>query len=151
VAAPGAEPGVRHKKVRHRWGRRVRARHELGVDVRMSAAVAGVTADQVKLENGNTVPTRTVIWTADIAPSPLISQLGLGTDHGRLVVESGATRALNRVRRSPRFRTLRTLHRETDARRFTVARRVAPMYSFDRNAMRASGGWRGYVLGVRPI
>jgi NADH:ubiquinone reductase (H+-translocating) len=71
-----------------RLAAQARARlHELGVDVRMSAAVAGVTADQVKLENGNTVPTRTVIWTADVAPSPLISQLGLGIDHGRLVVD----------------------------------------------------------------
>jgi NADH:quinone reductase (non-electrogenic) len=58
-----------------------------GIDVRLGTPVAEVTPDHVKLVNGETLATRTVIWTAGVAPAPLISEVGLAVDHGRLIVD----------------------------------------------------------------
>ncbi|HXW34928.1 MAG TPA: NAD(P)/FAD-dependent oxidoreductase [Acidimicrobiales bacterium] len=58
-----------------------------GVQVRIDAPVAEVESDQVRLENGESISTDTVVWTAGVTPPPLISQLGLGLDHGRLIVD----------------------------------------------------------------
>ncbi len=57
-----------------------------GVEVRLETTVTEVTSTSVTLSDGTTVPTRTLVWSAGVAPSPLIAQLGLPTSHGRLVV-----------------------------------------------------------------
>lgn len=59
-----------------------------GVDVRLRTSVSAVTATSVTLTDGTVVPTRTLVWSAGVAPSPLIAQLGLPTAHGRLVVNA---------------------------------------------------------------
>ena len=53
---------------------------------RLTATVRSATATSVTLIDGTTVATRTLIWSAGVAPSPLIARLGLPTTHGRLVV-----------------------------------------------------------------
>jgi NADH:quinone reductase (non-electrogenic) len=58
-----------------------------GVDVRVDTPVAEIAPDHVGLVNGETLATRTVVWTAGVAPAPLISALGLGVEHGRLIVD----------------------------------------------------------------
>ena len=59
-----------------------------GVDVRLQTTVTEVTANSVTLSDGTVVPTRTLVWSAGVAPSPLVARLGLPTSHGRLVVDT---------------------------------------------------------------
>lgn len=69
------------------------ARHALdrirkrGVEVRLGTAVAEVAPDHVRLAGGETVAAQTVVWTAGVTPPPIISQLGLPVEQGRLVVD----------------------------------------------------------------
>ena len=57
-----------------------------GVEIRLGVTVANATESSVTLTDGDVIPTRTLIWGAGIAPSPLIAQLGLPTSKGRLIV-----------------------------------------------------------------
>ncbi|MGH3266737.1 MAG: FAD-dependent oxidoreductase [Trebonia sp.] len=43
------------------------------------------------LADGDTIPTRTLVWGAGVAASPLIASLGLPTSKGRLVVNDDLT------------------------------------------------------------
>jgi NADH dehydrogenase len=60
-----------------------------GADVLLSTSVREVAFDHVVLSDGRRLATRTVIWCAGIAPSPLLARLGLPLDaHGWLQCES---------------------------------------------------------------
>jgi NADH:ubiquinone reductase (H+-translocating) len=56
------------------------------VDVRLETTVEEATADSVRLSDGDTIPTRTLVWCAGVTPSPLVETLGLPTERGRLRV-----------------------------------------------------------------
>ncbi|TDB97242.1 NAD(P)/FAD-dependent oxidoreductase [Nonomuraea longispora] len=56
------------------------------VDARLGAAVDRLTADTVHLNDGTTVACRLLVWTAGVAAAPLVGELGLPTEKGRLVV-----------------------------------------------------------------
>ena len=59
-----------------------------GVEVRTGTAVEEVGADFVRLDDGEVIPTRTVVWTAGVQANPLASALGAEqTGGGRLVVD----------------------------------------------------------------
>lgn len=58
-----------------------------GVDIRLGQTVTEVTGDHVVTSDGTKLPAHTVVWCAGVRPDPLISSLGLATDHGRLVVD----------------------------------------------------------------
>ncbi|NUU24329.1 MAG: NAD(P)/FAD-dependent oxidoreductase [Streptomycetaceae bacterium] len=57
-----------------------------GVDVRLETSVTEVTEDAVTLTSGERLPSRTLVWTAGVAASPLIGTLGAETVRGRLAV-----------------------------------------------------------------
>ncbi len=58
-----------------------------GVEVRLGSALARAEADHVVLDDGTTIPTRTLVWVAGITAAPLGSQLGAErTRGGRVVV-----------------------------------------------------------------
>ncbi|WP_157431886.1 NAD(P)/FAD-dependent oxidoreductase [Actinomadura hibisca] len=57
-----------------------------GVDIRLRTSVSRINPDSVELTDGRTLPTRTVVWTAGVVPSPVIATLDLPTERGRLVV-----------------------------------------------------------------
>jgi NADH dehydrogenase len=59
-----------------------------GVDVRLGVSVASAHATGVTLTDGTVVATRTLVWGAGVAPSPLVAGLGLATRRGRLVVHA---------------------------------------------------------------
>lgn len=69
------------------------ARHALdrirkqGGDVRLGTAVAELVPGLVRLATGEILSARTVVWTAGVTPAPLISQLDLPVERGRLVVD----------------------------------------------------------------
>jgi NADH dehydrogenase len=58
-----------------------------GIDVRLGVGAVEVTDHDVALSSGERIPTRTVVWTTGVQPSPLIAALGLPTTHGRLRVD----------------------------------------------------------------
>jgi NADH:ubiquinone reductase (H+-translocating) len=57
-----------------------------GVDIRLNTRVRSVTQNKVTLSDGASVSSRTLVWTAGIAPSPLISSIPASKERGRLVV-----------------------------------------------------------------
>jgi NADH:ubiquinone reductase (H+-translocating) len=57
-----------------------------GVEVRLGTGVEEATGDGVRLSDGETIPTHTLVWCAGVTPSPLIESLGLPTERGRLKV-----------------------------------------------------------------
>ena len=56
-----------------------------GVAFKLGTSVAAVSDVEVKLTDGTTLPTETLVWTAGVAASPLVRGLGR-TVHGRVVV-----------------------------------------------------------------
>ncbi|MCK9893593.1 NAD(P)/FAD-dependent oxidoreductase [Frankia sp. AgB32] len=65
-----------------------------GVEVRLRTAVTEVGERFVRMRGADdgggaerTIDTRTVVWCAGVAPSPLMATIGLPTSHGRLVVD----------------------------------------------------------------
>ncbi|HET6571378.1 MAG TPA: NAD(P)/FAD-dependent oxidoreductase [Solirubrobacterales bacterium] len=59
-----------------------------GIDIRLETTLEEVTADRARLSSGETLPTRTVVWTAGVAPHPSLRQLSLPLDErGRVPVD----------------------------------------------------------------
>ena len=59
-----------------------------GVEVRLGVSVAAASESSVTLTDGDVIRTRTLVWSAGVAPSPLIAHLGLPTSEGRLLVNA---------------------------------------------------------------
>ena len=62
-----------------------------GIDVRLNTTIEEVTDGQVRLSDGTTVPTRTLVWSVGVTPGPLTQALGLETVNGRIVVDEFLT------------------------------------------------------------
>jgi NADH dehydrogenase len=59
-----------------------------GIEVRTGTTLREVTGHGAALSDGETVPARTVVWTAGVKPSPVVARLGLPLDReGRIVVD----------------------------------------------------------------
>jgi NADH:ubiquinone reductase (H+-translocating) len=59
-----------------------------GIDVRLGTTLEEVRADRARIATGETLPTRTVVWTAGVAPHPSLRQLSLPLDErGRVPVD----------------------------------------------------------------
>ncbi len=59
-----------------------------GIDIRMETTLEEVGADFARLAGGETLPTRTVVWTAGVAPQPILRELNLPLDErGRVPVD----------------------------------------------------------------
>jgi len=61
------------------------------VEVMMGTSVKEARADGVELTDGSFVPTRTLSWCVGVRPDPLVQQLGLPTEQGRLLVDTYLT------------------------------------------------------------
>jgi len=59
-----------------------------GIDIRLETTLEQVEADSARLSTGETLPTRTVVWTAGVAPQPILRDLSLPLDErGRVPVD----------------------------------------------------------------
>jgi NADH dehydrogenase len=59
-----------------------------GVEIRTSTKLRAVHADRVELDDGTVVPSHTLVWSAGVAPDPLLPRLGLPLDdRGRVRVD----------------------------------------------------------------
>ncbi|WP_326595562.1 NAD(P)/FAD-dependent oxidoreductase [Streptomyces sp. NBC_01803] len=65
-----------------------RVLRQRGVDVRNKMSVKEAKPDGVLLDDGEFVPTRSLIWCVGVRPDPLVSNVGLPTERGRLCVDA---------------------------------------------------------------
>jgi NADH dehydrogenase len=56
-----------------------------GVEVRLKTKVTGFDGQTVTLDDGTTIPTRMLIWTAGITPPPLLATLTCKLERGRIL------------------------------------------------------------------
>jgi NADH:quinone reductase (non-electrogenic) len=59
---------------------------ERGVEIRVNTRVAGCTDEKVSLNDGTTIKTQTLLWTAGTSPNPLLNDLPCEKERGRLLV-----------------------------------------------------------------
>ena len=60
-----------------------------GIDIRLQTTLEEVTADSARLSSGETLSTKTVVWTAGVKAQPILSELNLPLDErGRVPVDS---------------------------------------------------------------
>ena len=59
-----------------------------GLQVRLRTTVEEVTEDAVRLSDGETLPSYTLVWAAGVKPEPVVERLGLPLEKGRLRVEA---------------------------------------------------------------
>jgi NADH dehydrogenase len=77
---PETDPGLADYALRELRGR--------GIDIRLGTTLEEVTATTAKLSTGETLPTRTVVWTAGVAPHPSLRTLSVPLDErGRVPVD----------------------------------------------------------------
>lgn len=67
-----------------------------GIEIRTNTTLEAVTADSARLSDGETVPTRTLVWTAGVKPHPVVAELGLETDRGGRIVTDRTMRVAGR-------------------------------------------------------
>jgi len=60
---------------------------DLRVEILTGTSVAEATSDGVRLSNGTSVSTRTLVWSVGVRPDDLGASLDLPTDRGRLIVD----------------------------------------------------------------
>jgi NADH:ubiquinone reductase (H+-translocating) len=59
-----------------------------GIDVRLGTRLEELTPTAARLSTGETIPTRTVVWTTGVAPNPSLKSLSVPLDeHGRVIVD----------------------------------------------------------------
>ncbi len=59
-----------------------------GIEIRLGTTLESVAAESAALSTGETVPTRTVVWTAGVKPHPSLANLSVPLDdRGRVVVD----------------------------------------------------------------
>jgi len=58
-----------------------------GIELRLGTTVEEAMHDGVRLSDGERVPSRSLIWCVGVRPDPLVAQLGLPTEKGRLCVD----------------------------------------------------------------
>jgi NADH:quinone reductase (non-electrogenic) len=59
-----------------------------GIEVRLGTTIEAVDAESATLSTGETVPTRTVVWTAGVRPHPSLAHLSVPLDErGRIPVD----------------------------------------------------------------
>lgn len=61
---------------------------ERGVELRVNTKVVRTSEGGVELDDGTTISTKTVVWTAGTSPSPVLEDLPCFKEHGKLVVNS---------------------------------------------------------------
>jgi NADH dehydrogenase len=77
---PEIDPGLAEYASRELRGR--------GIDIRLGTTIEEVTERSVRLSTGETFPTRTVVWTAGVAPHPSLRNLDVPLDErGRVPVD----------------------------------------------------------------
>lgn len=67
-----------------------------GVEIRTGTTLARVGDGSVRLRDGETIATRTVVWTAGVRPAPVVARLGLELGEGGRIAVDRTMRATGR-------------------------------------------------------
>lgn len=89
-----------------------RSLEERGLEVELGTRVADADERAVRLDDGREVPSRTLVWTAGVAPHPLPERAGLPAEEGAVAVD-GALRVEGREELYAVGDLARTLHPRT--------------------------------------
>jgi NADH dehydrogenase len=65
---------------------------ERGVEIHVGTTLESAREDEVTLGDGTRIPTRTLVWTAGVAPNPLLRRFGLPLDERGRVEADGLLR-----------------------------------------------------------
>lgn len=57
-----------------------------GIEVKLETAITSASASDVELQDGTRIPTRTLVWTADVSSNPLLAGLSCAKERGKIVV-----------------------------------------------------------------
>lgn len=76
-----------------------------GVEIGLGTSIVEATRGSVRLTTGPVVPARSLIWCVGVRPDPLVTDIGLATKQGRLVVDESYRHRNLGVRGGPRWRT----------------------------------------------
>ncbi len=77
---PEVDQGLADYAVRELRGR--------GIDIRLGTMLDEAREDSARLSTGEEIPTKTIVWTAGVAPHPSLRQLSLPLDdHGKVEVD----------------------------------------------------------------
>jgi NADH dehydrogenase len=114
-----------------------------GVDIRTGTTVEEATGEGVRLSDGTTIDTRTLIWCVGVRPDPLVADLGLATMRDRLLVDEflsvpghpevyacGDAAAVPDLTRPSEITTMTAQHAVRQGRQ--VARNIAASYGTGR-------------------
>jgi NADH dehydrogenase len=63
-----------------------RALTRRGIHVRLETMVAGANERGLELKDGETIETRTIVWSAGVKPSPVVASCSIGTGRGGAIV-----------------------------------------------------------------
>ncbi|HET6499460.1 MAG TPA: FAD-dependent oxidoreductase, partial [Amycolatopsis sp.] len=73
---------------RHRLSRTTaRMLRSRGVEVRTRTSLGQVTSRGLRLTDGEFIPTRTIVWSFGVRPDPLVTNLALAAEQGRIRVD----------------------------------------------------------------
>jgi NADH:ubiquinone reductase (H+-translocating) len=61
---------------------------ERGVQLRANTKISAVTSREVILSDGTSIASSTLVWTAGTSPHPLLNELDLPKEHGRIKVNA---------------------------------------------------------------
>ena len=67
-----------------------------GIEIRVNTTLDAVTPRAATLSGGETIPSRTVVWTAGVKPHPVVAELGLETERGGRIVTDRTLRVAGR-------------------------------------------------------
>jgi NADH dehydrogenase len=81
-AGPRVMPGIQPRLAQFT----TQLMRERGIDIRLNTQVSEITANSVTLSTGETIPCRTVCWTAGVRGNPIAERLGLPLADGRIRV-----------------------------------------------------------------
>ena len=62
-----------------------------GIEIRTGTTIEHASAEEVKLSDGEFVPTRSLICCVGVRPDPMVARLGLPMQQGRLTVDEYLT------------------------------------------------------------
>jgi NADH dehydrogenase len=65
-----------------------------GIEIHTSTTLTSVTGHEATLSSGERIPTRTLVWTAGVQPSPVVGSLGLPLDDGGRIVANREMRVI---------------------------------------------------------
>ncbi len=125
---PETDPQLADYAVRELRGR--------GIDIRLGTRLEEASATSVRLSTGESVPTRTIVWTTGVAPHPSLAEMSVPLDErGRWRSTStcgcAGSRAFGRSATAPRCRTptpaAHGRHRRRPSMRSARARRWRAM------------------------